>query len=134
MNMEKEITDKDKGEIRDDVYAVHQSYSGPLPPSSEFARYKEILPSAPERILAMAEEQQKHQMQIDNKIVDKSFVQNILGMIFAFVIVLSLLFSSVYLAVSGFPKLSLALIGITVSLAYLFITRQMPKKEDKEQE
>lgn len=37
------------------IFAIQQSYSGPLPPAREFREYKEVMPDAPERILAMAE-------------------------------------------------------------------------------
>ncbi|WP_254908530.1 DUF2335 domain-containing protein [Halomonas citrativorans] len=36
------------------------TYSGPLPPSSEMERYESIMPGAADRILFMAEQQQKH--------------------------------------------------------------------------
>lgn len=39
--------------------------SGPLPPASEFAGYKEVLASAPDRILKMAEKQQAHDHRIE---------------------------------------------------------------------
>lgn len=36
------------------------TYSGPLPPSAEMERYESITPGAADRILTMAEQQQRH--------------------------------------------------------------------------
>ena len=38
-------------------------WSGPLPPPSDFAAYKEVLESAPERIMRLAEEGSSHHVQ-----------------------------------------------------------------------
>lgn len=38
----------------------HAQYSGPIPPASEFAKYKEVIPDAPERILKVFEQDSEH--------------------------------------------------------------------------
>lgn len=43
-------------------------YSGPLPPPAHFEKYDGILPGAAERILAMAENEQKHRHQLNHKV------------------------------------------------------------------
>ena len=43
---------------------IHQ---GPLPAPMDFAAYGDVLPDAPERILAMAEKEQEHRHQKDNE-------------------------------------------------------------------
>ncbi|WP_404377720.1 DUF2335 domain-containing protein [Vreelandella aquamarina] len=43
------------------------TYSGPLPPSSEMERYETITPGAADRILAMAEQQQRHRHNQESK-------------------------------------------------------------------
>ena len=55
---------------RTDSVAIHQEYSGPIPPASELAKYNNIVPNAAERILVMAEKNQQHSMDIDHKIID----------------------------------------------------------------
>lgn len=40
--------------------AMQKSFSGPLPPSDDFARYEQVTPGAGDRILKMAEDQAKH--------------------------------------------------------------------------
>lgn len=43
------------------------SYSGPLPPSSEMKKYEAIAPGAADRILTMAEQQQRHRHEQESK-------------------------------------------------------------------
>ncbi|SER72640.1 Uncharacterized membrane protein [Vreelandella subterranea] len=43
------------------------TYSGPLPPSSEMQRYEAITPGAADRILVMAEQQQRHRHEQESK-------------------------------------------------------------------
>lgn len=63
---------------------MEQSYSGPLPSPQDFAAYKETLPTAPERILEMAEREQEHRHKIERNIIGKKGRENLLGQIFAF--------------------------------------------------
>jgi|GEM_PF-2449477 uncharacterized membrane protein len=48
-------------------YAEH--HKGPLPPSRQLAEYEKILPGLAERIVHMAEEEQKHRHHCDTSIV-----------------------------------------------------------------
>lgn len=50
-----ELLDEVADRVTENTMAVY-SYSGPLPPSSEFASYEKVLPGAADRILFMAEE------------------------------------------------------------------------------
>lgn len=58
------------------MYALESrsTYSGPLPAPEDFKAYKEVLADAPERIIAMAERQQKHRIDLENKIVDSGIL------------------------------------------------------------
>ena len=44
---------------------LSQTYSGPLPPSGEMAQYEETLPGSADRIIAMAEMQNKHRREME---------------------------------------------------------------------
>jgi uncharacterized membrane protein len=70
------------------IQAVSQrvSYSGPLPPASEFAAYDKALPGTAERLVSMAEKQSEHRRKMDEKIVDKSLRLNSVGQIISFTI------------------------------------------------
>ena len=47
---------------------VHAAmFQGPLPPAAEFARYDEVTPGAGERILSMAEAEQRHRHELEER-------------------------------------------------------------------
>lgn len=45
--------------------SVHVEYRGPVPDPETLRRYGEVIPTAPERILAMAEREQTHRHKLD---------------------------------------------------------------------
>jgi len=63
------------------------SYSGPLPPATEFAQYEQILNGAAQRILTLAEKEAEHRHIAEDKLLNS--LER--GQLFAFIlIVLSL--------------------------------------------
>ncbi|MDO4711377.1 MAG: DUF2335 domain-containing protein [Peptostreptococcaceae bacterium] len=69
----------------------HRSYSeahfsGPIPPPSVLEGYEKILPGAADRILTMAENQSKHRMSLENKVIGSKIRDGRLGMILGFVL------------------------------------------------
>ena len=70
------------------VVSMQQHYSGPLPPAQEFKAYGEVLPNAPERILAMAEGEQKHRHKKEIRALNARAFVSILGMLFGVGIVI----------------------------------------------
>lgn len=107
---------------------VSQTFEGPLPAPADFAAYKETLPSAPERILSMAESEQKHRHKLNNRIVNWGVVESILGMCFALVIVLLCIGVAVYLALNDHELVSCTLIGAIATLAAIFYLKKEPNK------
>ncbi|MFV0409718.1 MAG: DUF2335 domain-containing protein [Paracoccus sp. (in: a-proteobacteria)] len=49
--------------------AVSQSWSGALPRPEDFGRYGQVVPDAPERLLAMLEEEQRHRISMEQQLV-----------------------------------------------------------------
>lgn len=47
-----------------------EQYTGPLPPASEFAKYKEVIPDMPERILKVFEEDSAQVRKLKEKALD----------------------------------------------------------------
>lgn len=75
---------------------ITASYSGPIPPSSELARYEQIVPGSGLRIIEMAEKQSSHRQFIEGKILDSNTSlanreadERKRGQIFAFIIAMS---------------------------------------------
>ncbi len=83
------------------VEAHFQQFSGPIPPPDLLRTYEEILPGTADRILAMAEREQKRQIFYDN-----------LGLVFGFVAVLCLIALSAYIVSLGFAWQS---VGVVIS-------------------
>ncbi len=53
------------------IFAQH-TYQGPLPPAGELIAYNDAVPDAAERILKMAEAEQKHRHANEDKIIHES--------------------------------------------------------------
>jgi uncharacterized membrane protein len=48
---------------------ISERHSGPLPSAREFGRYDVVLPGAGDRILGMAESEQRHRQELEKKVV-----------------------------------------------------------------
>ena len=106
-----------------------QTYEGPLPAPADVAAYKESLPSAPERIMAMAEDEQDYRHKINNKVVNFGLIESILGMCFALIAVLVCIAAATYLALKGYTAVSLAIIGVVGTLAAIFYLKKDPTEK-----
>jgi len=74
-------------------------YYGPLPTSKELSGYEQALPGAADRILAMAEKENEHRHQNEDKIVNHSIKKSGRGQVFAFMLALislGLVFLSIF--------------------------------------
>ncbi|MBF0564571.1 MAG: DUF2335 domain-containing protein [Nitrospirae bacterium] len=113
---------------------VSMEYRGPLPPASEFAKYEAAHPGTADRILAMAEEQGRHRREIEKRIVNIEGRNSLLGLIFAFLIALSIIAGSIFLIFNNkeISGLSLGVTGVA-SLVGVFIygSRQKRLKREK---
>jgi uncharacterized membrane protein len=96
-------------------------YSGPLPPSSEFAGYNNAFPGAAERILSMAEKEADHRRQGEDKLIKISGRGQIFALIISILslgaVCLSILFSQPVASIAP------AIIAIT-GLASIFTNRK----------
>ena len=91
--------------------AIAASFSGPLPPPSDLARYKEILPDAPDRILKMAEREQEHAFLLERRFLGYKSR----GQVFAFFIVIASFLLNAYLATIGYPWRGLIISGFALA-------------------
>lgn len=128
--MERQVTKAQREADKEIVASMQQmTYSGPLPPASELAGYKKVQADAPERIMRMAEEEQKHRHEIDCRMLKAGRAESLLGQVLAFVIVLAFLASAVYLAMQGHEWVSVTLIGIISALAMIFYLKKTPNEK-----
>lgn len=109
-------------------------YSGPIPPPEFLAGYKSVLPDAPERILKMAENEQRHRHGLEDQIATNHIKQNAKGQIFGFILVALFGVFSLILALKGHDWLA-GIFGTTtiIGLAIIFVLHERPQKtEDAE--
>ena len=103
---------------------AERSWSGALPRPEDFAKYAEIVPDAPERILRMAEKEQEHRISLESSIVPANERAGRRGQwlgAFISILALSLAVLAVYL---GAPwQVCVALVGVPVlSVARSLVT------------
>ncbi|MEE9382008.1 MAG: DUF2335 domain-containing protein [Nannocystaceae bacterium] len=55
------------------LITASRQFSGPLPPATELAAYNKVLPGAAERIVVMAEREQKNRHEVGNSLVQYRF-------------------------------------------------------------
>lgn len=112
------------------IVSVGTSYSGPLPTPADFAAYKQVLPSAPERIMKMAEDIQQHRIKSETRLIKIRAYESIVGMVAGFILVLICLGMVGWLGINGHDVLAGTIVGITVVIASIFVLKFYPKKTD----
>ena len=96
--------DADTKVLKDDnqgPLAVEASYSfmGPIPPPGILAGYNNVIPNGADRVIKMAEKEQAHRHNIETTIVSKESFEKRVGLVFAFILALSVLGVSSYLLI-----------------------------------
>lgn len=81
--------------------AVEASYSfmGPIPPPGILAGYNSVVPNGADRVIRMAEKEQAHRHNTEANIVNKESFEKRVGLVFAFILALSVLGVSSYLLI-----------------------------------
>lgn len=120
---------KDKRDvIYSAFYAIERSYSGPLPPPEDFAKYEQNLPGSMDRILTLTEKQVDHRIELENKEVKLENRGQIIGA------ALVALFGVMSFLLAMFDHENVALgMGVTtvISVAVIFVLNKVPTGKDK---
>ena len=130
-NIDKVLEDlpKDKRDIiYSAFYAIERSYSGPLPPPEDFAKYEQNLPGSMDRILTLTEKQVDHRIELENKEVKLDIRGQIIGA------ALVALFGVLSFLLAMFDHENVALgMGVTtvISVAVIFVLNKVPTGKDK---
>jgi len=64
-------------------------YSGPIPSAAEMAKYEELSPGAASRLIRLMEQQAQHRQDLEAIVIRRNLQDQRLGVIFAFIIVIS---------------------------------------------
>ncbi|WP_340611910.1 DUF2335 domain-containing protein [Xenorhabdus bharatensis] len=92
-------------------------FQGPIPPPSQLREYENILPGAAERLLSLAEKEQRHRHDMDNKIVDGGMSKDRRGQWMGLGLALLILCGAFYFASSG--EIGFASLLVTLDLVGL---------------
>ena len=106
-------------------------WAGPLPHPDALERYNQIVPTAAERILAMAESQHDHRLSIEKQVIDSNLSAQKLGTILGFIVAMTAIFGGVFLAYVGKETSGLsAIIAALVALAGVFVYGKIEQKRE----
>lgn len=111
------------------VSMVSQEFSGPLPPPAVLDDYNRVVPSAAEKIIAMAEKEQEHRIKAEQMMIEGEIKQAKRGQIMGFIIALLLTATAIYLAVIGLTSLSAIIFSVTlIGVATIFVLNKKPRR------
>ena len=110
-------------------------YSGPLPPAEALLRYEQVHPGLAERIVSMAEREQKHRHRVECAEVEEPFRLARRGQVCAVAVVVLMLGFAAFLALRGAVVAGAILAGVDIlGLVVVFITGQEPSSKSESQE
>ncbi|WP_420541551.1 DUF2335 domain-containing protein [Rhodosalinus sediminis] len=106
-------------------------WSGALPRPEDFAKYAEVVPDAPERILQMAEREQQHRIDMESQIVPANNRAGTRGQwLGAGISALALILAVVSFWIGAPWQVSVALVGVPVlSVARSLVTAWRSEKD-----
>lgn len=123
--------DKRQAIVNSIIAMERESFSGPIPHPRLLKGYEEVMPGSAERILAMAEREQAHMAERDNRIVTGSLGSTKRGQWMGFTIALLFCAASTALGLMGQPVLAGIIGGGTlVSLVTVFVTNKPAPPND----
>ncbi len=100
----------------------HQEFKGPIPPPVILEQYQKILPSAPERIISMAEKQQNHEHVVTSQALATEVMLVGRGQRYGFLIILLVLIFSAYaLYLGNVISATISLIIASTPLVKIFV-------------
>lgn len=110
-----------------------ESFSGPIPHPRSFKEYEAVLPGSADRILKMAEDQQKHRMELEKTAIKKQLTQSGRGQIFGFIVfLLGMLLSVVFAQLEMKTFAGIFASTTLVLLVTLFVTGKKASNKDLE--
>lgn len=125
------MSPEDRNIIRGAFVSMEQrTFRGPLPSPEDFNAYGNVVKDAPQRILKMAEEQSKHRMSMEKKLLNRSTAESVIGQIIGFLIAILFLGAALWLGINDHDVLAGTIVAAISSLIIVFVLKRNPK--DKE--
>ena len=76
---------------------LKEEYSGPIPHPNILKQFEEVISGSADRILKMAEKEQEHRHEFENKIISHKKIMELTGLIFGFLLALIIIGGGIYL-------------------------------------
>lgn len=111
------------------VVEAKYAFSGPIPPPEAMERYERVVPGAADRIISMAETEQKHRHAYEEKEQSNSYRVICVTVIFAFMALIIVCGIVVFAIIRGMEGTAIAtILGAVASIVGLFIYRRAKSK------
>lgn len=109
-------------------------HSGPLPHPDILAAYNAAVPGAAQRVIAMAEEQNKHRIALEAIVIPNRETNSARGQHYALIIGLAAIAAAVICAYLKQPVIGAVVVGTPLcGLSYAFITGKQKQEKELEQ-
>jgi uncharacterized membrane protein len=116
------------------VIAVQEQFSGPIPHPNILAKYDQIVPGAAERIIKMAENQALHRMSLEKTVIGSDVKKSERGQIFGLIVALFGLVVGLILGLFDRQIAASVVVGADLaSLASVFIYGRWQKKRERKE-
>lgn len=116
------------------IQAIQESFSGPIPHPRLLQGYENIQPGFAERIVVMAEKEQAHRFECDNKVIDSTVASTKRGQWMGYSIALVFGIIALVLGLMGEVAVASIIGGLDlVALVTVFVKSQSSPKERKEE-
>lgn len=107
-------------------------FSGPLPHPNILAQYEAIVPGAAERIIVMAENQSRHRIAMEDRVIQSDIRNSKYGQIFGFIIAVLGLVISCVLVLTGYTLSGTIFAGvILLSLVSVFVSGSVSRRNER---
>lgn len=117
---------------RQQLLAVRQEISGPLPSADELERYAALVPDMPERLLASWERQTEHRIDLERKVIAGDIWRSNWGLRLGWIFAMSLLAAAVYLISTGHESQGvLTLLTTLGGMAGLFVYQDIRRRAER---
>lgn len=133
--IEKQPTDV-REEVTDKLIAQRvesMSYSGPIPHPRLLKEFDDSIPNGADRIMKMAEQQSKHRMDLETRVVKANNRDSFLGVIFAGVVAIIIVIGSMLLIYSDKNIQGLGIL-LASAVAYIGVFLKSKSRDDKDLE
>ena len=112
---------------------TYTEVSGPIPSPQILQQYNNIVPSAAERIIRMAEKQSDHRMALENRVVSSNLVKSYLGMIAGTSIAIFGLYIAKEIAINGNPATAGIIAALDLGgLVWVAVTNTKSQRKELE--